>query len=128
MPALDNAKHERFAQEIAKGATGRDAYRAAGYASKSDAAADASASRLLSDVKVRDRIAELQDRAATSTVTTMESLLEAGWSIITAAKSKEDYSAASQTLERVAKIAGLWVDKTKNDNTVDVRSWLKNLS
>lgn len=128
MPTLSNAKHELFAQNVAKGSSGRDAYRGAGFAVKSDASADAAASRLLSDVKVQSRIAELQGRAAVSTVTTVESLLEAGWAIMDAAKTKADYSAASQTLERVAKIAGLWVDKSKNDNTVDVRSWLNNLS
>lgn len=61
MPVLDNAKHERFAQEIVKGASQREAYRTAGYPTKSDAAADASASRLLSTAKVAARVAELQE-------------------------------------------------------------------
>jgi phage terminase small subunit len=64
MPVLTNAKHERFAQEIVKCSSSRDAYKAAGYNSKSDSVADAAASRLLSDVKIQGRIAELQGRAA----------------------------------------------------------------
>ena len=31
MPSLDNAKHERFAQELAAGKSAVDAYEAAGY-------------------------------------------------------------------------------------------------
>ena len=68
MPPLDNAQHELFAQEIVKGASQRDAYRAAGYQTKSDAAADASASRLLSNAKVADRVAELQQKVEAKTV------------------------------------------------------------
>lgn len=68
MPALENVQWEKFAQEIVKGASQRDAYRAAGYATKSDAAADASASRLLSTAKVKARIAELQQKVETLTI------------------------------------------------------------
>jgi len=128
VPALENAKHEIFAQEVAKGSSGRDAYRAAGYTTKSDAATDVNASRLLSDARVRARLDELKERAAALTITTIESLLEEGWSIIKAAKIGKDFGAASQTLERVAKIAGLWVDKAQNNTNIDVRSWLNDLS
>lgn len=118
MPVLDNPKHELFAQSIAKGMSQREAYRAAGYASKSDAAADANAARLISGDRVAARVVELQERAATHTVTTVESLLEAGWSILNAAKTGEDFGAASQTLERLAKIAGHWTDRSKVEASV----------
>jgi phage terminase small subunit len=68
MPVLENAQHELFAQQMAKGASQRDAYRAAGYNTKSDAAADASASRLLSNAKVAARVAELQTKVEALTV------------------------------------------------------------
>jgi phage terminase small subunit len=125
MAALSNAKHEAFARSIVEGGSGRDAYRGAGYATQGDAATDAAASRLLSDVKVQARIAELQDRAATGTVTSAETLIEEGWAIIRAAKSDKQHAAASQTLERIAKIAGVWVDKSENKDTSDIRQWLK---
>lgn len=118
MAALANQQHEVFAQNIAKGMNGREAYRAAGYNPNSDASADAAASRLLGNVKVASRVEELQDRAATSTVTTVETLLEAAWGIIKEARDNKDYGAASQTVERAAKIAGLWVDRSKSDNTL----------
>lgn len=56
MPVLDNAKHERFAQEIASGKTATDAYVCAGY---SGAGASVSASRLLKNAAVANRVAEL---------------------------------------------------------------------
>jgi phage terminase small subunit len=64
MTILDNPKHELFAQAIAKGESSRDAYKAAGFAAKTDAAVDAAASRLLSDVKVEARVKEILDGAA----------------------------------------------------------------
>jgi hypothetical protein len=51
MPSLKNARHEIFAQEIVKGVSGREAYKIAGFSVSNDNAADASASRLLRDVK-----------------------------------------------------------------------------
>lgn len=113
VPALTNARHELFAQGIAKGKNQTDAYLAAGYVGDVTAA-----SRLSRDVKVQARVAELKGRAAEKTVTTVETLLAEGWDIITKAKGEADFGAASQTLERVAKIAGLWVDKTKGDLTI----------
>ena len=68
MPVLDNAQHERFVQELVKGASQREAYRAAGYNTKSDAGADASASRLLSNAKVAARLAEIQTKVEALTV------------------------------------------------------------
>jgi len=59
MPVLNNPKHERFAQELAKGRTQLDAYVAAGY--RPD---DGAAARLSGNVRVRERVAELQRKAA----------------------------------------------------------------
>lgn len=60
MPVLINARHEMFAHEIAKGASSRDAYKAAGFTTESPGAIDACASRLLKSAKVRARIEEIQ--------------------------------------------------------------------
>jgi len=125
MAILANAKHEAFARSIAKGMSGREAYRGAGYAQSSDSVTDAAASRLLSDVKVQARVAELQDRAAESTVTTIESLIEAGWQIVKNAQADKQHAAASQTIERIAKIAGLWIEKSESKNETNLRRWLE---
>lgn len=125
MAILANAKHEAFARSIAKGMSGREAYRGAGYSQSSDSVTDAAASRLLSVVKVQERVAELQERAADSTVTTVESLIEAGWVIVKNAQADKQHAAASQTIERIAKIAGLWVDKSEAKNETNLRRWLE---
>ena len=57
MPVLTNSKHERFAQEVAKGASGTKAYVSAGY---SKAGAKQNASRLITNDEVSERIKELQ--------------------------------------------------------------------
>ena len=63
MPALKNLKHEAFAQAIANGSTGVQAYRdevAVGCTTKT---AMESASRMLADAKVSARVEELQNLA-----------------------------------------------------------------
>lgn len=115
MPVLANAKHERFAQELAKGKTADEAYQLAGYRANRG-----NATTLKANQSVLDRVAELQERAAVKTVTTVETLLQAAWDIIGEARTEKDFGAASATLERAAKIAGLWVDKLKADVNADV--------
>jgi Terminase small subunit len=62
MPPLDNPRWERFAQELAKGQSQTGAYLAAGYrGAKSPTTA---ASRLLTNVKILERVRELQERGA----------------------------------------------------------------
>ena len=58
MPQLTNHRHERFAQDIAKGKNGADAHLAAGYALARDAAAR-NAYRLRSRQDIPERIDEL---------------------------------------------------------------------
>jgi hypothetical protein len=57
MPVLPNARHERFAQELAKGTSQSKAYELAGFKPS-----DAHACRLAGNGKVRGRVAELQGR------------------------------------------------------------------
>jgi hypothetical protein len=54
MPVLPNARHERFAQNLAAGMTGDAAYEAAGFAPNRH-----NASRLKTTETVRNRVAEL---------------------------------------------------------------------
>jgi phage terminase small subunit len=75
MAPLDNARHEKFARGIVEGKSGRAAYRAAGYRARARVA-DAAASRLLADVNVSERVAELKAEAAQGTVATAREVLE----------------------------------------------------
>ncbi len=75
MPELKNVRHERFAQNIAKGMSGGPGYTAAGYEATGHSA-DVSASRLLRNVDTRTRIAELTAPALAETGATVERVLE----------------------------------------------------
>lgn len=111
MPALENPRHERFAQELAKGKTADEAYQIAGYKANRHNAAT-----LGREQHISTRVAEIVERGAVKAETTVERLLEAGWGLFDAAKGKEDFGAASATMERIAKIAGLWVDQSKQQS------------
>lgn len=68
MPVLDNAHHEAFAQQVARGMSQREAYRESGLGAESkDEVVDSCASRLLSTDKVSARVDELKSRAAART-------------------------------------------------------------
>lgn len=69
MPVLSNARHEKFAQELAKGRSQIDAYETAGYVGDRTAA-----SRLSTNVNIRNRVDELQGRGAIRTELTIASL------------------------------------------------------
>ena len=72
MAALENARHEKFAQELAKGISQRKAYRAAFPRSEKwkDETVDAKASALAKNDKVLARVKELQELAASKAVMT----------------------------------------------------------
>lgn len=111
MPVLDNPKHERFAQELAKGKTATEAYVLAGYKSN-----DGNAATLKGNQRVLDRVAELQDRGAMRAEITVASLLEEAATIQAAALKDGQHSAAVAALTAKAKLAGLWVDRSENEN------------
>lgn len=68
---LENARHERFAQELAKGGSQTDAYIAAGY--KGDRTA---ASRLSTNVNIQNRVAEILAAAGERVEITKARVLE----------------------------------------------------
>lgn len=74
MPKLQNPKHERFAVQVAKGIPATKAYLAAYPGAKTQP--EASASRLSRNAKVAIRIAEIQKKAETESVLTLQEMLE----------------------------------------------------
>lgn len=108
---LKNARHERFAQELAKGKSQVDAYAAAGY--KPDRGA---ATRLSAKVSVAERARELKARAAERTVITVENLTERLLAIAAKGENKEDaplLSVARAAIMDAAKLNGLIIDRSK---------------
>lgn len=111
MPVLKNPKHERFAQELAKGATATDAYTAAGYRGDRTAA-----SRLSTKVNIQERVAQLLGKGAERAAVTVESLINEADEIQRAAFKAEQYSAATGALTAKAKLSGHWIEKSERTN------------
>lgn len=115
MPALDNPRHERFAQELAKGKSQLEAYKEAGYKPS-----EQHACRLASSGKVAARVAEILERAALRTEITVASITE---SLLRIAKKGEDLiepaglSVARASLMDAAKLNGLVIDKVDATTT-----------
>lgn len=115
MPALTNPKHERFAQELAKGETAREAYVTAGYARS-----DAHASRLASSGKVQARISEILERSAKRAEISIATLTADLMRIAQKAEANNDpsgFSVARAAIMDAAKLNGLVVDRSVNVNT-----------
>lgn len=106
MPVLSNSKHERFAQELAKGATQTDAYTKAGYKPS-----EQHASRLARNGKVRDRVAELQERGAKRCEITIESLTQMLIEDRTFAKSLGQSATCVSAVNSIAKLNGLVIER-----------------
>lgn len=71
-----SVKQEKFCLEFAKTGNQRQAYKAAGYVCKNDASADASASQLLRNPKVQERLAELTDEIKNSNIADIQEMQE----------------------------------------------------
>lgn len=110
MAALSNPRHERFAQELAKGKSQIEAYEAAGYRPNPSAA-----SRMSTDVKICERVAEITERGAIRAEITVASLLEELEQARAAALGAEtpQSSAAVAASMSKAKLLGLVVDKSE---------------
>ena len=118
MPVLANSRHERFAQELAKGKTADEAYQLAGYKPSR-----ANASTLKANQNVSDRVEELKERAAARVEVSIASVTE---NLLRIARSAEALAEASGlSVARashmdVAKLNGLVVDKQENKTDLRV--------
>ena len=114
-----NARQEAFAQNlVAKGMNATAAYKAAGYAAKHNAAVRADASRLLTNAKVKARVAELQRQAAQKAVVTAESVaaeLDAAFRL--AFDNKQAAACVAAAMGK-AKLFGLIVDRAEVEQTI----------
>lgn len=112
MPVLSNAKHERFAQGVAKGLSATEAYTKAGYSGDRTAA-----SRLSTNVNVQKRVTELQERAAKQVGVTLESLTEElEQARLLAMADEKGASAAVAASMGKAKLHGFLVERSENVN------------
>ncbi len=115
MPVLKNARHEKFAQALAKGKTVTDAYTAAGY--KGDRRA---ASNLWTNVDIKERVTELQSKTVKKVEITADSLaaeLEEARAL--ALTEKQSSAAVSATMGK-AKLFGLGVENRRMSGTIQI--------
>lgn len=77
-----SVKQEKFCLEYAKSGNQRQAYLKAGYKCKNDASADASASQLLRNPKVKERLAELTEEAKNASIADIVEMQQTLTSII----------------------------------------------
>ena len=106
---LKNARHERFAQERAKGKSVDAAYVDAGFRPHRG-----NAHRLSTNESVAARIAELQSRAAEKAVVTVENITERLLKIAEKGENAKDapmLSVARASLMDATKLNGLIVEK-----------------
>ena len=94
MPALSNAQHEKFVQELLRGKSQADAYLAAGYKAKSTAVASAAATRLLKNPDIQKRIAEFHEKTELETALTLEEHMKELKLLREMAKAEGDITAA----------------------------------
>lgn len=109
---LKNSRHERFAQELAKGKSQVEAYRLAGY--RPD---DGAACRLSGNVRIVDRTNELKARAAEKVVVTVADIAQQLDEDREFARQLNVPAAAVSATMGKAKVLGLLEDKSKVDIT-----------
>lgn len=116
MPALKNQKHEAFAQLIVRGVKHNwsqgEAYQRAGYTT-TKGAADTAASRLLKNVQIQARIAEIGAPAFRKSQITVETLLRDLEMNVAAAGASRNHAAVNGAIGLMAKLRGLLVDRTE---------------
>ena len=134
-------KQEKFCLEYAKSGNQRQAYLLAGYNIKSDEAADAAASRLLKNVKVKERLAELYEEAKNASIADIVEMQQTLTKIIRKQLTEEvivvesvgDYMSEARKMDKdpsikdiinaintLGKIQGAFIDKVQQEVDMDL--------
>lgn len=109
---LKNARHERFAQELAKGKSKYGAYSLAGYSPDRGAAV-----RLSANASIANRVAALKAKAAEKVIVSVADIAQQLDEDREFARELESPSAAVSATMGKAKVLGLLEDRTKVDIT-----------
>ena len=106
MPVLTNPKHERFAQELAKGKSQVEAYELAGYKPH-----DGNSFRLSGNERVLARVSELLERSAEKVEITIDWLRDQLIGDHKLARELGQTSAAVSATNSIGKLYGLIIDR-----------------
>lgn len=126
-------RQEKFCLEYAKCGNARQAYIAAGYSHKKDEITDAAASRLLSNVKVKSRLAELAEAAKNDAIADIQEMQEVLTKIIRQDMTEEVLTSDGYMVKRhpavkdvinavnsLGRMQGAFVDKIEADVDMDL--------
>lgn len=116
MGALANPRHERFAQELAKGKSATEAMEAAGYSDPRNS------TRLTKNDEIAARVAELQERGAIKAEVTAASLIEEAEEVRAKALAGGQFSAAIAAIREKGVLAGVRVEKRESTHKTDPKS------
>lgn len=136
-----SVKQEKFCLEYAKSGNQRQAYLKAGYKCKNEASADASASQLLRNSKVKERLAELAEEIKNASIADVTEMQQALTNIIRQQMDEEvivvesvgDFMSEARTMNKkpaikdvisaintLGKMQGLFVDKVQQEVDMDL--------
>ena len=121
-------KHKQFADAYIQSRNASEAYRIA-YGNKKESVVNSAASRLLRNVKIRDYIVKVQTEKLTKTAEkqdiTRDFLVSQYLDVLSRAKEQSStLSVAKSTIDSLAHISGLWLDK----RTVEVSGAVNHLA
>lgn len=119
MAALENARHEKFAQELAKGISQRKAYRAAFPRAEKwkDETVDTKASALAKNDKVLARFKELQELAASKAIKTVTERKE--WLSKTMDDESEKTENKLKACDLLNRMDGIYTEKVQVNGNVN---------
>ena len=106
MPPLPNARRELFAQQVAQGTSKTEAYAIAGYSRD-----DGNASRLTGNHRVKQRIAEIQQRAVERVQMTVGDLVDRADELRQLAIEHKQISAGVAAVKELGILTGLRIDR-----------------
>lgn len=111
MPALGNPRHERFAQELAKGKSASEAYVTAGYAEN-----DGNAIRLKGNERISARVAEIVERSSVRVEITLAKLMEMAATVYDRSLEQGQNAAAISAVKELGVLSGYRVERRENTN------------
>jgi phage terminase small subunit len=102
-----NAKHRRFCEGIVSGKTAGQAYMDAGYDAQGQSAY-VSASRLMNNVKIKERIKKMMDKTESSTIKTVKERKEMLSRIMDNAEANDKLMDAIRASAELSKMDGAY--------------------
>ena len=110
-----NERQQKFCEFFAKTGNATQAYRDAGYSSKSEAAAAVSSSKLLRKANIVDEIAKLGEKTRTEAIASISEIQEM-WSEI-ARSTKEDTPHRIKAGELLVKVQGGFLERIEHSGS-----------